>query len=108
MALFDPRNRDLSPHAARVYAAFGLAHAVADFAAAGLFVVGSALFFSEQTKIPATWCFLIGSVFFVLKPTLRLARELKLAALDKVGTLASNAPEGPASVRVKKPDQADG
>lgn len=61
------------------------------------FIVGSILFFFEQTKIPATFCFLFGSIFFVAKPSIRLARELWLAKLRDVDRLAALAPEGPGS-----------
>ena len=49
-----------------------------DFGAALLFVIGSILFFDPQWTYPGTWCFLVGSVFFAVKPTLRLARFLHL------------------------------
>lgn len=51
-------------------------HLVADFAAGFLFVVGSWLFFKESTTYIATWMFLVGSVFFAIQPTIRLAHEL--------------------------------
>lgn len=91
MALFDPRNRTQSAENAKLYAALEVAYTVVDFAAAGLFIVGSVLFFSESTQIPGTWCFLVGSVCFALKPTLRLVRELTYAKRDDVDTLAQRA-----------------
>ena len=60
-----------------------------DFAAAVLFVIGSALFFSEATTYVATWMFLIGSLCFALKPSLRLARELHYLRIDKLDELAA-------------------
>ena len=50
---------------------------VVDFGAALCFLFGSVLFFWERTQITATWLFVIGSVFFMLKPTRRLIRELQ-------------------------------
>lgn len=97
MRLFDPRDRRISPQQARRYALFEVAHTVVDFLAAFLFVIGSVLFFSEQTKTAGTFCFLFGSLFFVVKPSLRLARELWLARLNHVDRLAGLAPEGPGS-----------
>jgi hypothetical protein len=43
------------------------------------FVVGSALFFSEQTTTAATWLFLIGSVQMLIRPSIRLIRRVHLA-----------------------------
>lgn len=93
MALFAPGNRALSPRHQEIWAAYEIAHTVVDFAAAALFVIGSVLFFFDATQTLATWAFLIGSVCFALKPTIRLRRELKLAALGKIDTLASRADE---------------
>ncbi|TQO23640.1 YrhK family protein [Paramicrobacterium agarici] len=104
MGFYDPRNKEISPRAARLYAAFSVAHSIADFAAAALFVIGSVLFFNEALKTPGIWCFLVGSVCFLLKPTIRLIREIKLAALDEVSSLASRAPEGPGNVHFESSD----
>jgi hypothetical protein len=93
MHLFDPDNRNKSHRHARLYASFEVLHTMVDFLAATLFIIGSVLFFSEQTKIPATWCFLIGSLCFALKPALRLIRELRLATLKETNALAARAPE---------------
>jgi hypothetical protein len=98
MRLFDPRERESTAHEARVYAVFELLHTVVDFLAAGLFVVGSILFFSESTKTAGTWCFLAGSICFALKPTIRLTREVRLASLRQVDRLAEHAPEAPAHI----------
>ena len=38
------------------------------------FLVGSLLFFWEPTATAATWCFLLGSVEFLIRPAIRLAR----------------------------------
>lgn len=96
--LFDPRSREDSGRLAHVYAGFEILHTAVDFLAAGLFIVGSFLFFSESTMIAGTWCFVAGSVCFALKPTIRLIRELRLASLRHVDVLAEKAPEAPADV----------
>ncbi|MEU4361320.1 YrhK family protein [Promicromonospora sp. NPDC023987] len=98
MRIFDPRARKITSQQARRYAMFEILHTIADFLAAFLFIVGSILFFSEQTKLAATVCFLLGSLFFAAKPGIRLVRELWLARLDKVDQLAGRAPEGPTSI----------
>lgn len=40
------------------------------------FLVGSILFFSEATVTAATWCFLLGSIEFLVRPAIRLARHV--------------------------------
>lgn len=49
-----------------------------DFLAGLLFLAGSIMFFWESTKMPATWCFTVGSVLFVARPTIRLVRRIHL------------------------------
>jgi hypothetical protein len=93
MHLFGPDNSTKTPRHAKLYASFEVLHTIVDFLAATLFIIGSVLFFSEETQIPATWCFLIGSICFALKPSLRLIRELRLANLKDTDSLAARAPE---------------
>lgn len=45
------------------------------------FTLGSVLFFSESTHIPATWLFLVGSVQFLIRPLIRLTRRIHLRRL---------------------------
>ncbi len=61
----------------RTYAWFELAYTTVDLSAAVLFVIGSIMFFSEAWLTTGTWCFLIGSICFALKPVLRIIRELR-------------------------------
>ena len=88
MTLFHPDNRTQSPRHAEIWAAFEVAYTIVDFSAAGMFIVGSALFFFPSTTYAATWMFLVGSVFFGLKPTIRLTRELKFLAMGRVEKVA--------------------
>lgn len=76
MRLFSPRRRPTDPVAARTWAWFEIAYTGIDFTAAMLFITGSVLFLDEETRHYGTWLFLIGSVFFAAKPTLRLVREI--------------------------------
>ncbi|KUF10276.1 YrhK family protein [Pseudoponticoccus marisrubri] len=89
MSLFHAENRNKSPRAKRVYAAFEIAYTIVDFIAALCFLAGSILFFWEATKTPGIWLFVVGSACFALKPTLRLVRELKLAAMGDAEDLAA-------------------
>lgn len=42
------------------------------------FVIGSILFFWEDTTVAATWFFLVGSLQFLARPVIRLRRRLHL------------------------------
>jgi hypothetical protein len=46
------------------------------------FLVGSILFFWESTTVAATWCFLLGSIEFLVRPGIRLAR---LVHIQRIG-----------------------
>lgn len=82
MKLFNPDNRTRSAEHKRIYAIYELAYTINDVCAAALFVVGSILFFSENTTYAGTWLFLIGSVMFGLRPMIKLMRELKYMRMD--------------------------
>jgi len=88
MMLFHHRNRDRNADTRRVYALFEIAHTAVDFLAALCFLVGSILFLFPAFETPAVWLFILGSVFFMAKPTLRLVRELKLWRMGKLDRLA--------------------
>ncbi len=81
MSFFNPANKDRSQRSRAIYAAYEIAYTAVDVTAALLFVVGSAMFFSKDLENPAIWCFLIGSVFFAMKPTIRIVREFHLLSL---------------------------
>ena len=72
----------------KIYALFEIAYTLVDFLAAMAFTVGSILFLYEDWQTVATWGFIVGSLFFALKPTLRIIRELKLAAMGQDEKLA--------------------
>ena len=76
MKLFNPDNHTRTDKHKKIYAYYLPAYTAVDFTAALLFVVGSLLFFDESTTRAATWSFLIGSLFFALRPTTTLLREL--------------------------------
>ena len=86
--LFSPDKSGRGAEYNRRYALYELVYTFVDFAAAGLFVVGSVMFFSENWQVAGTWCFLIGSICFAAKPTIRLVREVRLAEEGKVKDLA--------------------
>tara|TARA_R110002033_G_scaffold64427_2_gene115403 strand:- start:1056 stop:1337 length:282 start_codon:yes stop_codon:yes gene_type:complete len=78
--LFKPNQHTYSEDDLRRYAAFEIVYTLIDFAAAGLFLIGSIMFLSSAWENFGTWLFIVGSVLFATKPTLRLIRELRLAA----------------------------
>jgi hypothetical protein len=43
------------------------------------------MFFYESLMVAATWCFTIGSVHFLLRPTIKVAREFHIAQLPLPG-----------------------
>lgn len=45
------------------------------------FIVGSLLFFSSAETTAGTWCFLLGSVELLVRPVLRLSRQVHLRRL---------------------------
>lgn len=47
------------------------------------FVAGSVLFFWESTTLTATWFFLLGSLEFLARPAIRLARRFHLRQLGE-------------------------
>lgn len=88
MKLFSHANRERDDTTRRIYARFEILHTCIDFVAALCFLAGSILFFWKSLETPAVWLFVVGSVFFAVKPTLRLMRELKLAAIGDEKDLA--------------------
>lgn len=91
MKLFNPGSHVRSAENDRIYAIYELIYTIVDFSAAVFFTIGSVFFFWEDTTFFATWLFLLGSLCFMLKPTLRLARELQLARRGNFEALAERA-----------------
>ena len=65
----------------RTHAIYQWIHLLVDFAAAAMFVVGSILFLQPGLERAGSWLFLVGSIFFAMKPTVRLLRVLHLRRL---------------------------
>lgn len=83
MRLFESRPH--SQQQRRIYGRYEKLYTLNDFLAALYFLVGSVLFFYESMQVPATWCFTLGSVHFLLRPTIKVAREFHLANLPLPG-----------------------
>ncbi|UXX84672.1 YrhK family protein [Roseovarius pelagicus] len=88
MNLFRHENRQQSADSRRIYALYEVAYTIVDFTAAISFLIGSILFFWAEYETAAIWLFIIGSACFCLKPTIRMAREVKLLRMGDTETLA--------------------
>lgn len=91
MKLFHHANRERNADTRRVYALFEIVYTFVDFSAAVCFTIGSVLFFWKQFETPAIWLFTVGSLLFMAKPSLRLAREIKLYRMGKLDRLVARA-----------------
>ncbi|SDE08477.1 YrhK family protein [Rhodospira trueperi] len=60
----------------RLHDLYAFGHLTVDFLAGLTFTVGSVLFFWPRTEVPAIWLFVVGSVLFTAKPSVRLAHML--------------------------------
>lgn len=57
---------------------YELASIVNDFMIGAWFLVGSILFFWDETMTTGTWLFVIGSAQLILRPAIRLIRHIHL------------------------------
>ncbi|WP_376877272.1 YrhK family protein [Albirhodobacter sp. R86504] len=89
MKLFEASSADHSPEQRRFVAMTEICYTIVDFSAALCFIVGSMFFFYDSLQNAGTWLFLIGSLFFAAKPTIRLWREIKLLRMGDYADIAS-------------------
>lgn len=75
----------LSTRQNRLYGRYEKLFTVNDLFAALYFLVGSIMFFRQSLADPATWCFTLGSIHFLLRPAIKVAREFHLARLPLPG-----------------------
>ncbi|MUK02225.1 hypothetical protein GM708_09990 [Vibrio cholerae] len=47
------------------------------------FIVGSILFFQESTTTTGTWLFLIGSIELLIRPVIRLSRNVHIRTITR-------------------------
>lgn len=81
MKLFSHGLRRASRSHEELVRRYEIARTVVEFLAAATFIVGSIFFFYDSLMNAGTWLFLIGSVLFAVRPTIRLLLELHLARL---------------------------
>ena len=90
MKLFNPDNHTRSDRHKEIYSFGELAYTIVDFSAAALFVIGSILFFNITTTYVGTWLFLVGSVLFGLRPTMKLCWEMAYIRVGDYTDVADN------------------
>ncbi|WP_254170442.1 YrhK family protein [Roseibium polysiphoniae] len=81
MKPFNQGLRSASSSHAEIVRRYELARTLVEFLAAVTFVIGSIFFFYDSLLFAGTWLFLIGSILFAVRPTIRLLLELHLARL---------------------------
>ncbi len=74
----NPLTLDLGPEQLVINRRYEVASMLNDIMTGLWFVVGSIFFFYESMQIPATWLFLIGSVQLLIRPIIRIARDVHL------------------------------
>ena len=74
----NPITLDLGPEQLVINRRYEVASMLNDIMTGLWFVVGSIFFFYESMQIPATWLFLIGSVQLLIRPIIRIARDVHL------------------------------
>ena len=72
---------DASERHAALWRNYQILYHLNDFLAGVQFVVGSVLFFWEDTMFAATVLFLIGSVMFTVRPLIQVLRDVHLTRL---------------------------
>ena len=81
LKLFDQDLRSASPSHAELVRRYELARTLVEFLAAVTFLIGSIFFFYDSLMFAGTWLFVVGSILFAVRPTVRLLLELHLARL---------------------------
>ena len=67
----------------RIHERFEWLHIINDYISAILFLIVSIMFLKDSWHIPATWLFIIGSVFFLFAPILRTLNKRYVKNLRK-------------------------
>ncbi|GHD28970.1 YrhK family protein [Nocardiopsis kunsanensis] len=65
---------------------------VNDLLIAVWFIIGSIMFFFSELMVAGTWCFLAGSVELLIRPLIRLTRQVHVQRLQARGAGSGLAP----------------
>lgn len=87
MKPFEQGLRVCTPRHEALTRRYEIARTAIEFLAALAFIIGSLLFFYPDMVYTGTWLFLIGSIFFAIRPTIRLLLELHLSRLPMLDEL---------------------
>ncbi|MEP3047357.1 MAG: YrhK family protein [Roseibium sp.] len=79
--LFDHSIRSASRDHAETVRRYELYRTLVEFLAAVAFIIGSVFFFYDSMIYAGTWLFVVGSILFAVRPSIRLLLELRLAKL---------------------------
>lgn len=79
--LFDHSIRSASLDHTETVRRYELYRTLVEFLAAVAFIIGSVFFFYDRLIYAGTWLFVVGSVLFAVRPSIRLLLELQLARL---------------------------
>ena len=74
----NPLTLDLGPEQLVINRRYEVASMLNDILTGLWFVVGSIFFFFDSLQTPAIWLFLIGSVELLIRPIIRIARDVHL------------------------------
>lgn len=95
MSKHDPQ-RPLTLHIGRdelvLRQRYEVASIVNDILIAIWFIVGSIMFFYSELMVAGTWCFLAGSVELLIRPLIRLTRQVHVQRLQAQGPSSGLAP----------------
>lgn len=93
----NPLTLDLGPEQLVVNRRYEVASMLNDILTGLWFVVGSVFFFYDALQTAAIWLFLIGSTELLIRPILRIARDVHLQRKPYSAAPATEAESGPAS-----------
>ena len=74
---------DLGGHELVLHNRYETLSIINDILVALWFIAGSILFFQESTTIIGTWLFLIGSIELLIRPLIRLSRNVHIERVTR-------------------------
>lgn len=84
----EPADKDLTIHIGHdelvIRQRYEVASIINDILIAAWFVIGSILFFNEDTTTSGTWFFLVGSIQLLIRPVIRLTRRVHITRLGNL------------------------
>ncbi len=81
LRMFSHNLADASERHGAIWRNYQIVYHLNDFLAGVMFVLGSVLFFWEETMTSATVLFVIGSIQFTVRPLIQVLRDFHLTRL---------------------------